>query len=66
MDIEITKTQIVTDEHGPDVIFLHTSLPNPTFPFSGTAVLTLTCAKGTSKAYLRDNGLGDIPNEIVP
>lgn len=52
--MKITKINII-EGHGPDYIFLETDLPNGEYPFTGTAILKLSVAKGTAHKYVDEN-----------
>lgn len=51
----ITRATIVRQDHGPDNIFLETTLPTAVWPFSGTETVRLDAARGTAEQYLRDH-----------
>ena len=51
----ITITGItVVNTGGPDHIFLTTTLPNPIYPFEGSATIKLDSAPTKTKKFLKD------------
>lgn len=61
--IQITSITIV-NTGGADKIFFHTTLPNPIWPFTGTATLSMESAQSETDKFLSDN-FPDIPVKII-
>ena len=64
MNVEIISAQIIRGQSGPDYLFLQTTLPEPTFPYNGNAVLKLTVSRGSGEAYIKKNF--NVPFIVTP
>ena len=48
---KITSIEIIQQSSSMDVVYLHTDLPNPVWPYKGTNTLRLDCAQGAGTDY---------------
>lgn len=55
MTIKVTAAQVIIDHVGPDTILLDLELPNPCYPYNGTAYAKITAARETGAQYVRDH-----------
>lgn len=49
----IMYASVLEQQHGADIVYLWTDLPDATYPFTGKQTLEFRCAKGTGTEYLR-------------
>jgi hypothetical protein len=62
--MEITSIKVLTSDHGPDYCYLHTSLPNPCWPYEGNLAISFPAAAGTGVDYCAKH-FPNIPIEII-
>lgn len=63
MKFEVTHITILTGS-GADHLYLHTTLPEGCYPYSGHASVRLEVAAGAGSAYVAEH-LPDVPVEVV-
>lgn len=63
-NLVITKAVVVLSREHADYISLHTTLPDPVFPFANEMCVSFTAAKGRGKAFIEEHFPG-LPVEVI-